>query len=86
MTIPAYENMQFVDKNGWLTSQWEQLLIQLILALQYGLDNPGYVIPSLDAVTIATLTTSPNGTMIYDSTNDLLKVNIAGTFKTVTTS
>lgn len=95
MIIPNFQNSRFVNKDGYLTDEWQNIFQALITALQQNLSDEGFLVPQQSAANIAKLqtafaaSTNPatyNGDLIYDSTNDLLKVNIAGTFKTVTTS
>lgn len=86
MNVPNYQNTQAVDKNGYFSSPWQMLLNQLLTQMQIALSDEGFVVPSQPASEITKLTNSSNGTLIYDSTNNLLKVNINGTFKTVTTA
>lgn len=74
-----------VDKNGMLTAVWQFTLDQLILALQTNLKPEGFVIPPQTAANIANLTAEKsNNNIIYDSTNNLFKGNIAGTWLTFT--
>lgn len=92
MNIPNYENTPFVNEDGYLTDQWSLILQQLITLLQQNLSDQGYQVPQQPTTTINTLITQFNaaplpsqyfGDIIYDSTTDELKVNIAGTFKVV---
>jgi hypothetical protein len=92
MNIPNFENIQFVDRRGYLTEQWQLIFQQLITALQQNVSNEGFQIPQQPTTTINTLQTQFNSTvdpavyfgdLLYDSTTDQLKVNIAGTFKVV---
>lgn len=84
--IPAFENIKIVDENGYLTSGWRAILQDLLQVLQYKISDDGFVIPSRTAAELAQFDGSPNGTMVYDSTNDLAKIKIAGTFETITTT
>ena len=93
MIIPNFENTQMVDRSGNLTTNWQNILQALFTALQGGVSNEGFNIPQQTTANITKLQTqfaaSPNpadyfGVMLYDSTTDQLKVNIAGTFKVVT--
>lgn len=92
MNIPNFENIQFVDDNGYLTESWQNVLQQLFSALQSNVSNEGFQVPQQPTTTIAQLqsqfaaSTDPAvyyGNMLYDSTTNELKVNIAGTFKVV---
>lgn len=86
MIVPNYIEMPFVDKNGHLTDVWRNILMQLLQQMQQNLSNTGFVIPSQSTANIALLTNAVNGTMLYNSTTDLPKIKVAGTFKTITTS
>lgn len=84
MNIPNFENIQLVDKNGYLTEQWQNILMQLFTQLQTNLSNEGYKVPQQPTATITTLNTAQSkSALIYDETTDELKVNIAGTFRVV---
>jgi hypothetical protein len=94
MNIPNFENIQFVDKNGYLTEQWQNIMQQLITALQSNVSNEGFQIPQQPTTNITMLQSqfaaSPNpaayyGNLLYDSTTNQLKVNLAGTFHVVVT-
>lgn len=92
MNIPNYENVPFVDDSGYLSDSWSLIMQQLITALQTNVSNQGYQVPQQPTTTITDLQTQfaaaadPSvyyGDLLYDSTTDELKVNIAGTFKVV---
>jgi hypothetical protein len=95
MNIPNYENVPIVSSGGMLSDAWSLILQQLITALQQNLSNEGFRIPQLPTTTINTLQTqyaassNPSayyGDLVYDSNANVLKVNIAGTFKTIQTA
>lgn len=69
-----------------LTNEWRSIFQQLFEVLQARIGDEGIVIPSQSAANIGLLTNSSNGTLVYDSTNNLVKINIAGAWKTITTS
>lgn len=92
MNIPNYENLPFVDDNRYLSDSWSLIMQQLITALQTNVSDQGFQIPKLTTTQINALLTQFNasadpsvyfGDLLYDSTTDQLKVNIAGTFKVV---
>lgn len=97
MNIPNFDNIQFVDKNGFLTDQWKQILTQLFTSLQQNAGNEGLVMPSQTASNIALiqnnlvngLPTCQFGTMIYDTTNNQPKIAVSNAglplFKTIQT-
>lgn len=87
MKIPNFINERFVDKNGHLTEAWQHTLEQLFNELQSQMSDEGHIAPSQDATSIAILDgdATKAGAILYDETNDKLKVNIAGTFKEIQT-
>ena len=85
MAIPAFENIRVVDEKGMLTPEWRNILQSLFDALQTSVSNEGLVMPSLTADKILLLTKSANGSMVYDTTNKLAKININGAWKTIST-
>lgn len=104
MNVPNFENIQFTDRNGMLTDGWQIILQQLISEMQHALSNEGFIPPSLPAngnpsiallqQQLQTLTVPQQavygGDLIYDSTNNILKVFILNatpslsSFKTIT--
>jgi hypothetical protein len=84
-TIPAFDNIKVIDEKGFWTPEYRAIMQELFQILQIRVSGEGLVMPSLTAANIAKLTTSANGAMVYDSTNDLAKLNIAGSFKTIQT-
>lgn len=73
------------NQDGKMHELWQLFFDQLILALQTNLKPEGFVIPPETAANIALLTGSEsNNNIIYDSTNNAFKGNIAGTWKTFT--
>jgi hypothetical protein len=86
MKIPNFINTAFVDGNGVLTDVWGKTLNQLFDQMQQNISEEGFVIPSLTTTDIARLVNAPNGTLIIDSTLNVLKVKLAGTFRTITTT
>ena len=75
----------FVDKSGNMTPLWAAWFNNLNLALQTNFKNEGFVIPQQPASNIALLTAAASiANIIYDSTNNEFKGNIAGTWKTFT--
>jgi hypothetical protein len=87
MKIPNFIDTPIVDKDGNLTLTWKQIIQQLITQLQLGLSDEGILVPQQTAGNIAKLTGDKViGSLIYDSDNNLLKVNINDSWKTVLTS
>ncbi len=86
MNIPNFIDSQVVDKDGKLTDTWKQILSQLFAQLQGGLSEEGILVPQQKTENINLLTGEKNyGKLIYDSSTNKLKINLNGTFKTITT-
>lgn len=84
MLVPTLVQQQVVDEKGFLTPQWRQFFEQLLQNMQQSLSDEGFLIPPQSAANIALLTDSPNGTIIYDETNNEFKGKKAGSFMTFT--
>jgi len=82
----------FIGENGMVHELWLQYFDQLTIRLQTILRPEGFAIPQQTAANIALLVANensippynPTGYIIYDSTNNAFKGNIAGTWKTFT--
>jgi hypothetical protein len=84
MNIPNFLTDKIVDENGELTTPWSRTISQLFIELEHNLSNEGYVLPQQPTDNINQLTEPQSvGAMIYDSTTNEFKVNIAGTWKVV---
>ena len=86
MPIPVFDNIKVVDENGYFTPEWKNIIESLFATLQYKLSDEGSVIPSQPNANIQVLTEAPNGTMVYDETNNTALININGDFKIIQTS
>jgi len=86
MKIPVFDNIKFVDKEGYLTPEWTNILQALFQSLQADFSDEGLVIPSQTAANISKLTDAPNWTVIGDTTNNLLKIKINGAWKSINTT
>ena len=64
---------------------WIWYFQNLTLALQTNFSPEGLLIPPQTAANLAALTNSQGGILLYDSTNNLGKINISGTFRTIVT-
>lgn len=87
MNIPSFIQERVIDENGYFTPSWAFVIEQLLSQLQINAGAEGLVPSSLkteDIAVVAASTNLQNGTLIYDSTTDQLKTNIAGTFKVIT--
>jgi hypothetical protein len=86
-----------VGKDGLMNPYWALFFDNLVLALQNNFNPEGILVPQQTAANIALLATGmapspPDGNnirtsnmnILYDSTNNEFKGNIAGTWKTFT--
>ncbi len=79
-------NEPLVDSSGNMTMYWQLFFQNLVLALQTNFKNEGFAIPPQSASNIALLTGDQSiGNIVYDSTNDVFKGNMAGIWKTFLT-
>jgi hypothetical protein len=95
MMIPNFENVRFVNRDGYLTDEWQNIFQSLISSLQTNVSNEGYRVPQQPTTTINMLqsqfASSPSpsvyyGNLLYDSTTNQLKVFLAdNTFHVITT-
>lgn len=96
MIIPTFQNVQFVDKKGYLTTQMQMYNDELNNILRNGLSDNGWTLPP---VTQAQLTeiqaftgtqTMPNGTIWYVHDDDTavyeVVVKINGALRKITTT
>lgn len=65
---------------------WHNFFSQLMIELQNNASNQGIVMPKQPAANIAFLNPQKFGAIVYDSDNNVAKINLNGTFKTITTS
>ena len=74
-----------IAENGLMHPIWQLYFDQVNVAFQTLFKNEGYVIPPQTAAVIAALTGIQSyNNIVYDSTNNAFKGNIAGTWKTFT--
>jgi hypothetical protein len=78
-------NQPFLNENGSVNDYWLLFFENLVMALQTNFKPEGFVIPTQSTSNIALLTgVNSNNNIIYDSTANQFKGNIAGTWKTFT--
>ncbi|NTU69256.1 hypothetical protein HGB13_00285 [bacterium] len=87
MKIPLFFDTEFVDiKTGRLTPFGRNLINQLLDQLQKNASDEGIVMPSLSSDNIVNLSKSVDGTIVYDSTNNVYKGKQNGVFRTIQTT
>lgn len=90
MFVPVWQKKQLVHSNGEATVESEVFFATLNREMQSNLSNDGFVIPSRTTSEINQIllnsdpqTEKPNGTMLYDSVTDELKIKSSGLVKVV---
>lgn len=84
-TIP--ETPQVLDENGRLNDIWYNFFLQFTQLLRQNFGTEGLIVPAQPTSNIVQLTDpskTPSGTMLYDTTLNEFKGNVAGVFKTFT--
>ena len=85
MKVPNFENIQVVDKNGFLTNEWRQIMTELFTQMHTSLSDEGLIAPSQSTSNITQLSVAEkNGATFYDSDLHAQKVIINGIVKTFT--
>lgn len=82
-TIPSFDDIQVIDENGFWTPEYKAIIQLLFNSLQSNIGNEGVVIPSLTSSEISQLKKSSNGTVVYNSTNNVLEANINGEWREI---
>ena len=71
MIIPSFQNVQFVDDDGYLTSQMQMYNDELNNVLRNGLSDNGWTLPTVTQAELASILALPsdqqlpNGTIWY---------------------
>lgn len=77
MNVPNFIHDKFVDENGYLTDGWRLFFNQLINEMNENLSQEGIVMPSQTTDNADIIKTDAlNGTILYDSTTNELKVRL----------
>ncbi len=98
MIIPTFQSVQFVDKDGYLTTQMQMYNDELNNILRNGLSDNGWTLPTVTQAELADIQAlpddqlMPDGTMWYVSQSAPLPdyhemvVQINGALRKVTTT
>ena len=96
MIIPTFQNVQFVDQNGYLTHQMQLYNDELNNVLRNGLSDNGWTLPQVTQAQLTQIDSftgvdeMPNGTIWYVHDDDSLVyevvVKINGALRKVTTT
>lgn len=85
MNIPNFHDIPFTDKQGNITDQWRLILIQLFTQLQQNVGQEGLVVPSQPNANFSTIAPNyPNGTVLFNSDDNIPYIDINGTFQPIT--
>lgn len=90
MNVPTFTKQKFVQEDGTLTAPMEQMLDVFFQQAQDNISNDGMVIPSQSTANINYIlsptnqNSKPDGTILYDSQTNQLKVRINGVVKVIT--
>lgn len=86
MNIPNFIDTQVINKDGFLTDVWKQILTQLFTELQVNLSNEGYIVPKQSSSSVNLLNgVKYTGALVYNEDTNKLMANINGTFVEVQT-
>ena len=96
MIIPTFQNVQFVDEDGYLTTQMQMYNDELNNVLRNGLSDNGWTLPQVTQAQLTSILNLPsdqavpNGTIWYVHDDDTLVyevvVLINGALRKVTTT
>lgn len=96
MIIPSFQNVQFVDQDGFLTTQMQMYNDELNNVLRNGLSDNGWTLPSVTQAQLTAIQALPsdqqlpNGTVwyVHDTTTAVYEVvvKINGALRKVTTT
>jgi hypothetical protein len=91
MKVPTFTKQKFVEEDGNLAPPMDQMLDVFFQQAQENLSNDGFVIPAQTTDTInyilspSNQNSKPDGTLLYDSQTNELKVRINGVVKVIAT-
>lgn len=83
MIVPNFNNVKVVNPDGRLTQEWVFFFSSLIEELQDNFQRFGVVVPRFTQDEIVGMSDAEDGSVVYDTTNNALKVKVSGVFKTV---
>ena len=79
MNIPVFQNVRYVNNDGYLTPEIQVYEDNLNRVFQGGLSDNGWTLPQVTTANIALVAPNmPNGTLWYDSDLDQIKAKVAG--------
>lgn len=68
MIIPSFQNVQFVEENGYLTSQMQMYNDELNNVLRNGLSDNGWTLPTVTQAQLAAIQALPSDQQLPDGT------------------
>ena len=86
MNIPNFINSKVIGDNGFLTPEWQQILMQLFTELQQKVSEEGFILPIQSSSNIGILNNIDSlAAIIYNEDTNKAMLNENGTFKTIQT-
>ncbi len=87
MNIPGFLEGRVVDKDGFFTPVWREIMRQVLTQLQINFSDEGYLLPQQPTANVVQLNTTKSlGAILYNTDTDKGMINIAGTFKEIVTT
>jgi len=92
MNIPNFSTSKVVDKDGFLTDEWQQIFMQLFSELQKNASNEGIIHPQQGSADVTRLESQKSiGAILYNSDTDnfvacvkkIVGTTITGEFKNI---
>ncbi len=84
--FPPPHNSKLITSDGYMSQEWLMFFNNLHQSLGQTVNEDGHVIPSQPTTTIEKIPADRVGNLVYDTTANVLKVNINGVIRTVTTA
>ena len=80
MQIPVFNDIKYVKEDGFLTPDMQMYNDELNQALKNGLSNNGWTVPQISAADLVKVSTQmPDGTIWYETTNNVFVGKVNGT-------
>lgn len=87
MYVPTFNNLKYVNDDGFLTAEMQIYHDELNQSLQNSLSNNGWTFPPITAANLAIIAPNmPNGTGWYESDAHEIVFKINGALRKVTTT
>lgn len=87
MKFPVFSDVQFVDRDGFLTEAMQDYNDLLYQALINGLSDNGWTFPQITAAQLTAIAGSmPDGTAWYETDNNVIVFKVNGSLRKVDTT